>query len=228
MPRTKISEATGAGDLAGGFDQLPLAGRVEEFRRRTTPSHLGPAASALAKREQAVIGEGHQAAAMDVPAAVEMLLLDPERAARCEPSSSIRCQNGPVWLRSCPAVQVRQPANSPSVATWRSGGGLLLKCGVGDSSCTCHWPSIVDLRVLKSDRSPLCQSQCKYPGPAAAGAKLWTGWNMGRKRPFPRSDSVPMKQGLRDQRPTGQRHFSMKQRAADHPRAGCRSWLEAR
>src|SRR5258707_8071702 len=43
------------------------------------------------------------------------------KAQRIWPSSSIRCQNGPLWDSKLSRLQVRQPLNSPSVPTCRSG-----------------------------------------------------------------------------------------------------------
>ncbi|MFK4407046.1 hypothetical protein ABH991_004080 [Bradyrhizobium ottawaense] len=80
LPRRKISEPPAAGDLAGAFDQLALACRVEKFtgkigRHRPAVQDMG------GDRKQGVVGKGHVAAAVDVPGAVEVLFLDPEGAA---------------------------------------------------------------------------------------------------------------------------------------------------
>src|ERR1700736_3473877 len=76
----KNHRAAGAGDLAKTFDQLALARGIEELtgkRHRYARSlqHGGGG------REQAIIRKRHEAAAVDVLHSVEMLALDPERAA---------------------------------------------------------------------------------------------------------------------------------------------------
>ena len=72
--------AAGAGHFAVAFDQFALVRGVEEFageRHR----HARALQHRRGDREQAVVGKGHEAAAMDVALAVEVLFLDPERAA---------------------------------------------------------------------------------------------------------------------------------------------------
>src|SRR6185437_17118480 len=73
--------AAGAGDFARPLDQFAFLRGVEEFVAERY-RHRGPIEYVRGDRKQAVIGEGHEGAAVDVAAgAVEVLVLDPERAA---------------------------------------------------------------------------------------------------------------------------------------------------
>src|ERR1700679_2832842 len=71
-------------------------------------------------------------------------------AQRMRPSSSMRCQNGPLLLSKASRLQVRQPANSPSVPTWRS--GRLRNADLASSSTAGALQ--IGNKAVKSDLSP--------------------------------------------------------------------------
>src|SRR5215472_1679034 len=117
-------------------------------------------------------------------------------AQRIEPSSSIRCQNGPLLVSNASRLQVRQPANSPSVPMCRSGR---LRNADLASSFTAK-----DLQVrskaLKSDPQPMCKPVLRIPP-----CKALDSVKMGRKSPFP-APPISLKNAHADQR------------TQDHPR----------
>ena len=79
-PRRKIIEPPARVISPVAFDQLAFARGVEEFageRHR----HPRPVEHRSRHREQAIIRERHEGAAMDIARAVKMLLFDPEGAA---------------------------------------------------------------------------------------------------------------------------------------------------
>src|ERR1700704_1410161 len=94
-------------------------------------------------------------------------------AQRIWPSSSIRCQNGPLWDKKLLRLQVRQPANSPSVPTCRS--GRLRNADLVRSSK--RFGLHLSDSVLKSDPHPMCK-------PPRTSKALDSGKSR-HKRPFP-------------------------------------------
>src|SRR6266403_1705796 len=95
------------------------------------------------------------------------------KAQRICPSSSIRCQNGPVWVSKLSRLQVRQPSNSPSVPTCRS--GRLRNADLVRSST--RFGLHLSDSVLKSDPHPMCKPP-RTP-------KALDSRKLRHKRPFP-------------------------------------------
>src|ERR1700710_2054745 len=89
------------------------------------------------------------------------------------PSSPIRCQNGPLLVSKLSRLQVRQPANSPSVPTCRS--GRLRNADLVRSSK--RFGLHLSDSVLKSDPHPMCK-------PPRTSKALDSGKSR-HKRPFP-------------------------------------------
>src|SRR5262249_40017230 len=92
------------------------------------------------------------------------------------PVSSMRCQNGPLWVSKASRVQVRQPANSPSVSMCTSGwkGNAFW-----ESSFTEIAPSIRDLAPL----NPILRHSANLV-PAARSRKALDSGKLPPKRPF--------------------------------------------
>jgi hypothetical protein len=97
-------------------------------------------------------------------------------ARRIWPSSSIRCQNGPLWDSKLSRLQVRQPLNSPSVSTCRS--GAVEECGFGQV-VQAIWPSIEIFWPL----NPIL-ARCANPGNAFCRPMLSTAGNCAIKGLF--------------------------------------------
>src|SRR5215469_16291715 len=72
--------AAGARHLAGTFDQFTLARSIKKVARERDGDG-GAAQFVACDRKQAIVRKRHEAATMDVAGAVEVLPLDPERAA---------------------------------------------------------------------------------------------------------------------------------------------------
>src|SRR3954465_4784854 len=98
------------------------------------------------------------------------------KAARILPSSSIRCQNGPLWVSKLSRLQVRPPANSPSVCTCRS--GRLRKADLAMSSKV-RGPSFEGSQSLNPIRG-----RSANPANALVGRKSMDSGKMRPKRPF--------------------------------------------
>src|SRR5262249_21371433 len=73
----KDQRAAGAGDLGEALDELALADGVDELAGERD-RHAWSLQDRGGVGEQAIVGERHEAAAMDVASAVEMLLFHPE------------------------------------------------------------------------------------------------------------------------------------------------------
>src|SRR6478609_1024602 len=100
---------------------LPRRKISEPPARDTSPTHSTSSPSRAASRKsQAIVGEGHEAAAMDVPGAVEVLFLDPERRADAAVVLDFVPERADMALKT--VANPGSPAlEFPSVPMWRSG-----------------------------------------------------------------------------------------------------------
>src|SRR5437764_14529404 len=81
-------------------------------------------------------------------------LFSTRKAQRTCPSSSMRCQNGPLCVSKLSRLQVRQPLNSPDVSTCRS--GRLRNADLVRSSTRLHVQ--LSCSCVKSDPRVMCNT----------------------------------------------------------------------
>src|SRR5882757_2034636 len=164
----------GTGDFASTLDQFAFAGGIEEFageryRYAGTLEHRG------GHREQTVIGKRHEAAAMNVARAVEMLLLDPEHTLH------LAVFVDPVPERPVMGLEIVTPPGAPA---GEFAFGFDVDAG-GNGECRfgelVHgiWPSIAGLQPLNPIRA-----RCANPDPEQCRRKALDRAEMRHKRPF--------------------------------------------
>jgi len=159
---------------ADAFDQLALASRVEEITGEIR--RHGRAIQLMGgDREQAIVGEGHEAAAMDVSGAVEVLFLDPERRADAAVVLDLVPERADMALKTVanPGSPALELALGGDVQVGAAGRGRFGQFVQGNG------PSITGLLPLNPIRRRVA-----IPVPADPACKTWDSGKMHHKGLF--------------------------------------------